>query len=99
MKFKTAHYEDILTEFAKFGYSKLHFHFVKRKGRIITVHIKSKSEFSFFLKKKTSIDNRTEVNIHKSIYEIRIDGQEKFHLENWQNVLENLNEWLNGLDN
>ncbi len=79
------------------GFSKEDFHFIKRKGRIITQKRISGREFSYFLKKEVELDPVTSDFIEKKLYELRIDGGSASHVNTWNDVLDKFRAWLKNL--
>lgn len=79
------------------GFSKDEFHFIKRKGRIITQHRLSQSAFSFFLKKDILIDSEAGDFRSISMYEIKRSDASASYVVQWSDVLESLHNWLHDL--
>ena len=79
------------------GFTKDDFHFIKRKGRIITQHRTSKDEFSYYLKKEIELNPQTSEFIDRLSYELRIDQEAKTFVADWEEVLASFQSWLQNL--
>lgn len=96
MKFLEAHHTDLLNAFETFRFTKNDFHFIKRKGRIITHHRATKAEFSYFLKKDRRQPVSVELLDEPQKYEISMDGKKEF-VDSWDKVLVQFQGWLDHL--
>ena len=97
MKFYKEHQEDIFEAFDRHGYSKAQFHFIKRRGRIITLHRNSSATFSFLLKKEIILNEETGDFEDESYFEVRHNEDEILQQETWENVIIQFNKWLKNL--
>ncbi len=97
MKFLEAHRIDLLKAFETCGYTKSDFHFIKRKGRIITHYRATQTEFAYILKK----DRRQAISIERleapQKFEISVDGK-KALMDTWEEVLSEYQCWLGNLE-
>jgi len=96
VKFLEQHRTDILNAFETFGFTKSDFHFIKRKGRIITHHRITKAEFSYIQKKDRRQPVSVELLDEPPKYEISMDGKKEF-VGSWDQVLSKLQDWLSHL--
>ena len=99
MKFLEKYRKDILQIFENQGFTKDDFSFIKRKGRIVTEHHKTKSTFSFFRKKETRLNEITKQFEHSSRYEVKADDGKREWVENWEAVINAYEKWLVDLKN
>lgn len=97
MKFHKRHQADILNTIECASQSNQDFTFIKRKGRIITHHILSKSEFSYFEIKDIAVDEQTREFLDVTYFEVRVNGGEKKNVGNWKNVITEFNIWLDSI--
>ncbi len=97
MKFLETHRIDIIDSFEELNYTKADFHFIKRKGRIITQYATTRSEFSYFLKKDITLDPASGTFVEIQQYEIKENDGERYFVEQWSRVLYHLKKWLKTL--
>jgi len=93
VKFLEAHRTDLLNAFKTFGFTKSDFHFIKRKGRVITHHRATKAEFSYFLKKNRRQPVSVEQLDEPEKFEIKFNSK-KEEVDTWVDVLRNFDRWL-----
>ena len=98
MKFHDAHRIDILRIVSDHGWSKDDVHFVKKRGRILTVLRDNKAFFSYFLKKDVELDPVT-ADFHSiSLFEVKTSSGHKSFEKDWESVLEKLHQWIESFD-
>lgn len=94
MKFLESHRAEILIAFDQAGFTNEEFHFVKRKGRIISEHRNSDATFSYFRRNEVSMNWDTQTLDSTEYFEIRIDGGAILKVESWDAVMASYREWL-----
>ena len=97
MKFYKEHQEDIYLAFNRQEFKRDDFHFIKRKGRIITKHRHSDSIFSYFLKTAVEINQETGEFVDASYYEVKVNNGHVYHVPTWNQVMIELDKWMKQL--
>ena len=97
MKFLHKHRNDILRLIYNHGFTEHDFDFVKKRGRIHVIHKASKSYFSYFKKKETSIHPITKQWQQNSYYKYQKSNQRELVIDNWLLVVEEMQAWMSGL--
>lgn len=95
MKFTKEHHKSLIHQIEENGLRRADFHFRKKKGRIITISELSPASFSYFLDDSMVIDTKTGAFYRKSEWQIEMDHDDMFIVENWEMVIYHFNEWLN----
>lgn len=96
MKFREKHRKDILQLFAHHGISKEQYSFQKRKGRIIISYGLTEA-FSFYQTKDFDIDMKTMARIDTSQFELKINKEDVFFVDDWNSVKTHLETWIQRL--
>ena len=98
MKFLHQHRNDIIKLINKYGWMEQDFAFVKKRGRIHVIKQSSKKHFSYFRKKETNLNSKSLQWEHSSYFKYQQDDQREKIVENWNAVVKELENWLQGLD-
>ena len=94
MKFLETHRKGILTLIKKAGFKENDFTFIKRRGRIYTVHSESQCKFGYLRVKETVINPSTKDWEHTSYYRIQQNDEKERTIGSWKEVSEMFNKWL-----
>lgn len=97
MKFLAEYQEDIYKAFESHGYIRADFHFVKKKGRIITKPRDGNEQFSYILKKDVKLDPLSKDFIEVSYFETRFNDENIETHTTWDKVMKRYITWLMSL--
>ncbi len=95
MKLLKTHQQNLYDAFAKHGFVKDDFSFVKRRGRIFIIHEASKHHLAYLRKKETNLDPDSKQWVHNTSFVLEMSvGPSKQLIPNWEGVLSELDQWL-----
>ncbi len=91
MKFLASHRNKVFAIIEKHGFDKTRFEWIKRKGRIIAKF--SDSQFSYFRKKETFLDQNKRW-VESEFYLVSVDNSKEYQVEDWDHVLLEFEKWI-----
>ena len=97
MKFLVQHRQDILKSIEECGFSEEDFSFVKKKGRIHTIHQPSKSHFAYLRVKNTQINDQSLQWEHTEYFKVQYNQESETITPDWTAVLQGFMKWLKTL--
>ena len=98
MKFSKELHTDIIQILKQQGLQQEHFHFRKKRGRVIVFTDLSEATFSFFLDNSMVIDAVNGDFQRKQEWLIKINNENVFIVENWKEVLTHFERWLSKIN-